>query len=61
MKEIEMHGGKCFLVYDKETIQEVITYIKVYRTMIVIEQAKAIAIKPKYPTRYYKRYLRLAC
>ena len=28
MKEIEMHGGKCFLVYDKETIQEVITYIK---------------------------------
>jgi len=23
-----MHGGKCFLVYDKETIQEVITYIK---------------------------------
>ena len=28
MKEIEMNGGKCFLVYDKETIQEVITYIK---------------------------------
>ena len=28
MKEIEMQGGKCFLVYDKETIQEVITYIK---------------------------------
>ena len=28
MKEIEMQGGKCFLVYDKETIQEVVSYIE---------------------------------
>jgi len=28
MKEIEMQGGKCFLVYDKETIQEVVAYIE---------------------------------
>ena len=28
MKEIEMNGGKCFLVYDNETIQEVVLYIE---------------------------------
>ena len=28
MKEIEMQGGKCFLVYVKETIQEVVAYIE---------------------------------
>ena len=28
MKEIEMAGGKCFLVYDDTTIEEVRDYIK---------------------------------
>ena len=28
MKEIEMAGGKCFLVYDEDTIEEVRQYIK---------------------------------
>ena len=27
MKEIEEAGGKCFLVYDNETIQEVVNYV----------------------------------
>ena len=27
MKEIENAGGKCFLVYDEETIQEVVNYV----------------------------------
>jgi Holliday junction resolvase len=27
MKEIEAHGGKCFVVYDDETIQKVVDYI----------------------------------
>ena len=27
MKEIEEQGGKCFVVYDDETIQEVVDYI----------------------------------
>ena len=28
MKEIEMAGGKCFLVYDDDTIEEVRQYIE---------------------------------
>ena len=27
MKEIEEAGGKCFLVYNNETIQEVVNYV----------------------------------
>ena len=27
MKEIDNAGGKCFLVYDEETIQEVVNYV----------------------------------
>jgi uncharacterized protein YlzI (FlbEa/FlbD family) len=28
MEDIEMNGGKCFLVYSEETIQEVVDYIE---------------------------------
>ena len=28
MQDIEKAGGKCFLVYDSETIQQVVNYIK---------------------------------
>jgi hypothetical protein len=37
MKQIEAAGGRCFLVYDAETIEEVAQFIDAYRK----EQARA--------------------